>query len=268
MIDSGKHNILGVSINAIDYEGAVQRVIDAAKNDQHFAVTALAVHGVMTGALDNEHRYRLNHLDLVCPDGMPVRWALNSLHKAGLSDRVYGPTLTLKICERAAQEGIPIYFYGSKQDVLEKMVANLREKFPNIQIAGYQPSRFRQVTPEEKVEIAEEIKSSGAKIVFVGLGCPRQETWVFEMRDLLPMPAIAVGAAFDFHAGTLPQAPPRLQRMGLEWAFRLYQEPGRLWRRYLYLNPLYLSMLALQVIGIRRVDPESATPPTQEMRYG
>ncbi|MGB0561359.1 MAG: WecB/TagA/CpsF family glycosyltransferase [Spirulinaceae cyanobacterium] len=268
MIDAGKYNLLGVKVNAIDYEGAVNRIIAAAHAQAGLSVSALAVHGVMTGALDDVHRYRLNHLDLVCPDGQPVRWALNLMHKADLRDRVYGPNLTLYTCERAAAEGLPIYLYGSRLAVLEAFADNLRDRYPGLQVAGMQPSKFRQTTLAEKQEIAAQIKASGAKITLVGLGCPRQEVWAYEYRDALSMPLLAVGAAFDFHAGLLPQAPKPMQDLGLEWLFRLIQEPKRLWKRYVLLNPHYLWLLSLQMLGFKPFDPKTAIAPTEELRYG
>lgn len=268
MIDKGKQNILGVCVDAIDYEAAVAKIISSARDRRPLAVSALAVHGVMTGVLDAVHRYRLNHLDLVAPDGQPVRWAMNVLHHTALADRVYGPTLMLKVCEQAAREGLPIYLYGSRPAVLDALATRLSARFPGLLIAGAQPSRFRQVSPAEQQEIVETIKRSGAAMTFVGLGCPRQEVWVYEYRDLLSMPLLAVGAAFDFHAGLLAQAPPQLQRAGLEWLYRLTREPLRLWRRYLLLNPLYLGLLFLQVTRLRRFDLGQAPPPTAELRYG
>src|SRR5688572_27514599 len=125
MIDHGKKNVLGVMIDAVDYEAAVDRIIQAADEGRPYAVSALAVHGVMTGVDDDEHRYRLNHLDLVTPDGQPVRWALNLLHKTGLRERVYGPLLTLMVIEAAAEHGLPVYFYGSRPEVLDRLVANM-----------------------------------------------------------------------------------------------------------------------------------------------
>ncbi|NDJ36143.1 MAG: WecB/TagA/CpsF family glycosyltransferase, partial [Chloroflexi bacterium] len=226
------------------------------------------VHGVMTGVQNAEHRHRLNQLDMIVPDGMPVRWAINWLYRDSLPDRVYGPTLTLKVCTRAAEEGLPVYLYGSTPAVIEKLSANLVDRFPSLQIAGASPSMFRQTTGEEMQQIAERIQQSGAAITFVGLGCPRQEVFVYEYRNLLNMPLLAVGAAFDFHAGTLAQAPPTMQRMGLEWFFRLVKEPKRLWRRYLFLNPAYLSLLALQLTGLHKFDTASTIPPTGQMRYG
>lgn len=267
-IDAGKQNVLGVRVDAVDYEAAVNKIITAARQQKALSVSALAVHGVMTGVLDETHRYRLNHLDLVCPDGQPVRWALNLLHKTGLPDRVTGPFLMLRICERAAQEGLPIYLYGSRPSVLESLSKNLLARYPKLIIAGSQPSRFRQVSVEEKQEIIEEIRKSGAVMTFVGLGCPRQEVWVYEYCQHLSMPTMAVGAAFDFHAGNLSQAPAILQKWGLEWFYRLMQEPTRLWKRYVFLNPLYVSLFTLQFLKIVHFDPSRGTPPADEMRYG
>lgn len=268
MIDLGKKNLIGIQVNIIDYEAAVEKIITAAKEKKSTSVTALAVHGVMTGALDATHRYRLNQFDLALPDGQPVRWGLNLLHRAKLTDRVYGPTLTLKVCERVAQERLPIYLYGSQPSVLNAFAENLTKQFPGLIIAGKQPSQFRQITSDEKQKVIEDIQNSGAVLTFVGLGCPRQEVWIYEYRNFLSMPLLAVGASFDFHAGTLPQAPPSLQKVGLEWVFRLFQEPKRLWQRYLFLNPLYLTLVALQRLGLKDFDQVNSTPPVKEIGYG
>lgn len=268
MIDRGKHNVLGVRIDAVDYEASVERIITAARKRQPLAVSALAVHGVMTGVLDRTHRYRLNRLDLVVPDGQPVRWALNRLHRARLSDRVYGPNLMLDVCRRAADEEIPVFLFGGSGELLDALQKRLAERFPRMQIAGVQASRFRCMTPAEKAETVEQIRQSGAGVTLVGLGCPRQEVWVYEFREALSMPLLAVGAAFNFHAGQLAQAPPFMQRHGLEWFYRLVREPRRLWRRYLLLNPMYATLVALQMCRLRVIDPESATLPTHEILYG
>jgi N-acetylglucosaminyldiphosphoundecaprenol N-acetyl-beta-D-mannosaminyltransferase len=268
MIDQGKKNILGILIDAVDYETAVNKIAAAAHMRRRLAGSALAVHGVMTGVFDPTYRYCLNHLDLVVPDGQPVRWALNWLYHTQLPNRVYGPTLMLKICERASQEALPVYLYGSRPSVIKALSHNLCSQFPDSVIAGAQPSRFRQISIEEKEEIVQDIRNSGAAITFIGLGCPRQEIWAYEYREDLSMPLVAVGAAFDFHAGTLPQAPLFLQRSGLEWFYRLIHEPRRLWKRYVFLNPLYLSLLVLQALRVVRFDPTQITAPTREMRYG
>lgn len=268
MINLGKFPILGVNVHAVDYEYAVDAMVRAAREGRPCSVSALAVHGVMTGFQDAGHARRLNGLDLVVPDGQPVRWALRWLHGKRLADRVYGPNLTLFTAKAMADAGLPIYLYGSQSQVLEKFASNLKAKFPGLAVAGSEPSKFRRLDVPEREAVIARIKASGAKAVFVGLGCPRQEVWAFEYRDALSMPILAVGAAFDFHAGTLPQAPPFLQKRGLEWLFRLVQEPKRLWRRYLILNPLYLWNVFLQRTGMR--NPMAAGPDGTEPResYG
>ncbi len=250
-----KGNVLGVLVDATDYAAATDEVIAAAREGRHFALTALAVHGVMTGVQDPAHNARLNSFDLVTPDGQPVRWALNLLHRARLADRVYGPTLTLKVLDRAAAEGLPVYLYGSTDETLDRLVASLAKSHPTLSIAGREASKFRAAQPGEDAEIAERIKSSGARIVLVGLGCPRQELFAYAMRPLLPMPLLAVGAAFDYHAGQLRRPPPWMQRHGLEWLWRLGLEPGRLWKRYLLLNPAYLARLAAQASHVWAARP-------------
>ena len=268
MIDRGKRNVLGVEVDVVDYDGAVARIIKAAHCKEAHAVSALAVHGVMTGALDPEHKYRLNRMDMVTPDGQPVRWALRLLHGEKLPDRVYGPQLTNLVCAKAAEEGLPVYLYGSQPEVLSRMVQNLQDRYPDLRVAGYEASKFRQLTEEEEIEMRDRISATGARIVLVGLGCPRQEVFVFEHSAALGVPMLAVGAAFDFFAGTLRQAPKWMQDRGLEWAFRLAMEPKRLWRRYVVLNPLYLAMLTGQRIGLLRARFARERAPGDKIRYG
>ena len=259
----GKQNVLGVHVDAIDYEGAVKATLAAARERRAFSVSALAVHGVMTGVLDREHRYRLNHFDLLLPDGQPVRWAMRFLHGTKLRDRVYGPRLTLEVCRSAAEEGLPVYFYGSTPEILDELCRILREKFPRLKIAGAEPSKFRILSGEEKGEVLERIRASEAAIVFVGLGCPRQEVWAYEFAGSISRPVLAVGAAFAFHAGKIPQAPEWMQRAGLEWLFRLRSEPRRLWKRYLFLNPAYIFLLLLQAARLKGFSDEGQRPAAQ-----
>jgi N-acetylglucosaminyldiphosphoundecaprenol N-acetyl-beta-D-mannosaminyltransferase len=266
MIERGKHNILGVLVNAVDYEAVVTRIIASALSQQKLAVSAIAVHGVMVGLLDAEQRYRLNCLDLVVPDGQPVRWALNCLYNVHLHDRVYGPSLMRALCAHAARLGIPVFFYGSTDEVLRKLCAQLRQEFTSLSIAGAQSSKFRCLSAAEKDLLCGDVRTSGARIVFVGLGCPRQEVWAYEFRDQLSVPIIAVGAAFAFLAGTTPQAPEWMQVSGLEWLFRLASEPKRLWKRYLCLNPLFIGSLLMQLAGLR-FDTTGQQPRT-DLLYG
>ena len=266
MTDKGKRSVIGILVDTVDYEAAEERIRTAAIAQKPYTVSALAVHGVMTGAMDAHQKFRLNNFDLIVPDGQPVRWALNLVHKVKLRDRVYGPELTLRTLAMAEAHGLPAYFYGSTPEILEALSKSLAKRFPRLQIAGLEPSRFRRLDAAERESIAERIVTSGAKITFVGLGCPRQEVFAYEMRELLPMPLLAVGAAFAFLGGLLSQAPPAMQRYGLEWLYRLKEEPRRLWRRYLYLNPYYLTLLIGQMLGRRY--PTTGAPPLEEMRHG
>ncbi|MDB5046608.1 MAG: glycosyl transferase, WecB/TagA/CpsF family [Deinococcus sp.] len=268
MINLGAYSVLGVKIHAVDYEYAVQAIRDAAREKRAFTVSALAVHGVMTGMTNAEQARRLNGLNLVVPDGQPVRWALGLLHGKHLPDRVYGPELTLRVAEALAQDDLSVYLYGSQPAVLERFARNLQAKFPGLRVAGMEASKFRRTTPEEQQATAQRIRESGANAVFVGLGCPRQEVWAFENAPLIGLPILAVGAAFDFHAGTLAQAPKRMQNAGLEWLFRLIQEPRRLWKRYVLLNPLFLWNLFLQGIRVRPFPVNMPDGQEQPQRYG
>src|SRR5262249_6714653 len=266
MNEGKKKNLLGVLVNGLDGESAADLIIQAARQRMPFAVSAIAVHGVMEGVLSPAHLYRLNHLDLVLADGQPVRWALNLLHSVGLRRRVYGPNLTLDVLDRAARQQMPVFFYGSTHEVLAPLCASLRAIFPGLIIAGAEPSVFAKISPEAACAIARRIRQSGAQIVFAGLGCPRQEIWAYEFCRRLAMPIVAVGAAFPILAGTLRQAPIWMQDRGLEWLFRLLAEPRRLWRRYLLLSPAYLFLVACQLLGFRF--RTNGTPPHEEVLYG
>jgi N-acetylglucosaminyldiphosphoundecaprenol N-acetyl-beta-D-mannosaminyltransferase len=260
MPNLGKKNILGIMIDAVDYEAAVAFVFQCVRQKRGAMVSALAVHGVMTGVLDPAHKFRLNHFDLLVPDGQPVRWVMNWLYGTKLRERVYGPELMLKICDKAAKDATPIYLYGSTELVVTSLRESLARMFPRINIVGSEPSAFRKLSVDEKSALQRRIRSTGASIVFVGLGCPRQEIFAYELRDSLSAPVLAVGAAFPLLAGILPQAPPWMQRLGLEWLFRLLAEPRRLWRRYLLLNPAYLVLVALQRFGLRHFSPQGQSP--------
>jgi N-acetylglucosaminyldiphosphoundecaprenol N-acetyl-beta-D-mannosaminyltransferase len=266
--DLGKRNVLGVLVDATDNEGAVSRVLAAAREHRPLACTALAVHGVMTGVDDPVHRYRLNHFDLATPDGQPVRWALNWLYGAGLARTTHGSGLMLGVCERAAEERLPIYLYGSTQIVLDRLVLVLRRRFPSVVIVGSEPSKFRRTSTNEKQELVERIHASGASIVFIGLGCPRQEVFAYEYRDPLGIPTLAVGAAFDYLAGELREPHPLVRRAGFEWLHRLILEPRRLWKRYALLNPRFLWGLGRQLVGLSDPMAGRAERPTEELLYG
>ena len=243
-------NVLGTRVSICTYASVTDVVIDHARRAAPLGVAFQPVHGITTAWLDPAYGRVLNALDVVAPDGQPVRWALNRLHAAGLTDRVYGPELTLSVCAAAAAAQLPVFLYGTTDAVLERFRAALAARFPGLTVAGTLAPPFRPVTPEEDAAHVRAIRESGARIVFVGLGCPRQERWVLEHRAAVGVPLLAVGAAFDFISGTKPWAPAWMQARGLEWLFRLASEPRRLAGRYLLLNPLYASLVALQFLGV------------------
>lgn len=261
MSGSTKRSVLGVDIDAVTPMGAVDRVIDAASAGQTYRVSALAVHGVMEAHDDPVQLHRINEFEMVTPDGQPVRWALNLLYGAHLEERVYGPTLMLNVCERAADEGLSIYLLGTTDEILADLQVGLLRRFPKLKIAGMTPSKFRKVDSEEFGEICRDIRDSGAQIVFVGLGCPRQEVFAYEAGPLLNMPVLAVGAAFEYHAGHREEPPMWIQRYGLQWLHRLLGDPKRLWKRYATTNPQFLAGVARQRLGGKVATPEPGTPP-------
>lgn len=235
-----KQYVFGVGISLTDYRQATAAIISAARQRRSYTVTALATHGLMLAAEDESFRGIINSIDLVTPDGQPVRWALNSLHNARLGDRVYGPDLTGFVCAAAEREGVSVYLFGSSPRTANRFAGVLKSTYPRLTVAGVQPDRFREATPEEDVADIELINASGAGIVLVGRGCPRQERWVATHKGRVHGAMLAVGAAFDYHAGVLRRPPRWAQRVGLEWLFRLAQEPRRLFARYLYYNSLFL----------------------------
>lgn len=243
--------IFGVGVSPLTMDQAVAEIINAAAMRRSLAVTALAVHGLVE-ALDNPGLSNaLAAIDIVTPDGQPVRWALSLLCQTRLPDRVSGPHLMRELCRRAAAAGIGIYIFGSTPKTCRNLVRALLRDNPQLPIVGVQPDRFRDPSAREDAEDIARINRSGAGIVFVGRGCPRQEIWVAEHRDRLNAVSIAVGAAFDFIAGNITHAPAWMQRAGLEWSWRLLQEPKRLWWRYTRTNLKFLYCL-LRHLGRRR----------------
>ena len=232
--------MFGVPVTPCTYDSAVDAILDAAASTRRTASPRYATHGLMTAVHDDDFLHAVEQLDLVTPDGQPVRWALNLSLDDKLDDRVYGPDLADRACAAAARDGIPIYVYGSTELTCAALERSLARRYPNILLAGIQPDRFRDASPDEDADDVARILKSGAGIVLVGRGCPRQELWVANHLDRLPCSMLAVGAAFDYLAGVLTRPPDWMQRAGLEWLHRLVQEPRRLWRRYLVTNSQFL----------------------------
>ena len=248
----GKYDLFGVSVSATTYTSAADSILHAARRRKGGLVTALAVHGVVEASTNPTLNAVVNSYDMVTPDGQPVRIALNALHDSKLATRVAGPDLMLLLCERCESTGMPIYLYGSSEHVVETLKDQLIHRFPYLKVVGCEPSLFRPITPQESQELADRINASGAGIVFIGLGCPLQEKFAHQHRHMIRAVQFCVGAAFDFHAGLKRRAPQWMRDYWLEWFFRMMQEPGRLWKRYLTTNTLFVAKFVQQ--WLRRPD--------------
>jgi N-acetylglucosaminyldiphosphoundecaprenol N-acetyl-beta-D-mannosaminyltransferase len=242
--------ILGVRVDATSYADAAARVVRWATSGESRYVCVANVHMVMESRDDPSFRAVVNGADLVTADGMPLVWALRLLGVRSAT-RVYGPDLTPAVCEAAAERGVPVGFYGGTEDVVARMTANLGRRVPGLRVVYRHSPPFRRLTDDETAADLSAIRRSGARILFVGLGCPKQERWMAAQRGKLDAVMLGVGAAFDFLAGTKAQAPRALQRLGLEWCFRLAHEPRRLWRRYLRHNPRFVLLFAAQMLRPR-----------------
>jgi N-acetylglucosaminyldiphosphoundecaprenol N-acetyl-beta-D-mannosaminyltransferase len=253
--------IVRVPLAVIDYEGALQWIDSVVAERGRGYVCVCNVHTVMAAQEDLELRAALMGSSLNVPDGQPLVWAMNALGQS-LRDRVYGPELMARACARAVATGQRFYLYGGRdQAALLQLGATLRLRFPGINIVGGYAPPFRRLTSEERRAVVDEINESDADVVWVGIGVPKQEKWMADLRPDLDAPVlVGVGAAFDFLAGLVPQAPPMLQKAGLEWAYRLAQEPRRLWRRYLRYNPRFVAAFARQLAARRTAGEELRTP--------
>jgi N-acetylglucosaminyldiphosphoundecaprenol N-acetyl-beta-D-mannosaminyltransferase len=244
--------ILGIPLAISDYERVMDWMDSMIATGERGYLTAAAVNLVMSAQEDEGARAAVLGATLAVPDGQPLVWALHALGHPGAT-RVYGPDLMARFCARAAGNGTSIYLYGGRSpEALEKLEGRLRERFGGLQIAGGYSPPFRPLTVAEEEQVTAEINSSGASVVWVGTGQPKQEKWMLRMRPRLSAPLlVGVGAAFDFHAGLISQAPPWMQRSGLEWSYRLSREPKRLWRRYAYQNPRFIAGFTRQYIRHR-----------------
>jgi len=248
-----KRKLFSVAYSITDYGAASDLIIEKARAKESFGVSALAVHGLIESVKHKPFRESLEKIDLIVPDGQPVRWALNSFYKVELKDRVAGPILTKHVLAKANEHQLRVYLYGSTSVTLEKLQAFIRKNYPNLIICGVHADRFRDATPEEDAEDIRKINASGANLVLVGRGCPRQEKWVSSHIGAIQAPMMAIGAAFDFFAGNMKHAPRWMQDAGLEWLYHLCQNPKRTWWRVLTTNPHFIYLFFLCKIGIRNV---------------
>lgn len=252
MIMIMKTPVVGTWIHATSYEDVGEKIIYWTQTTQSRYVCAANVHMVMEAWDAPEFNKIVNSGDIVTPDGVPLVWLMR-LKGIKNQQRVYGPTLMLHVLKMAASEKIPVGFYGGEPSILEVLVKRMQAEYPGLNVAYSYSPPFRGLSQDENLEIVSRIKESGARILFVGLGCPKQERWMAAHRGQIPVVMIGVGAAFDIHAGAKSQAPVWMQRIGLEWVFRLFQEPHRLWRRYLIQNPRFVLLAIAELLGIQKI---------------
>ncbi len=244
-----KLDVFGIGVTPTNYEEATSVILDAAQRGESGVVSCHSVHALIASSCDAVLAEQVNTFQMVAPDGQPVRWALNLLHAAGLRERVYGPELMLRLCGESAVRGVPIYLYGGRPGVTEKLRDRVCERFPGLQISGMETPPFSPLSPEQDEAVVQRINSSGARLVFIGLGFPKQDRFAYAHCPRINAIQVCVGAAFDFHAGVKSIAPAWMQRRGLEWLYRLIHEPRRLAGRYFVTNSIYLGKLAAAMCG-------------------
>jgi len=240
--------VLGTPIDVLTWDEAIGRLLAWARNHDSRSVCICNVHSVVTARQDEVFSDVIRKADMATPDGAPVAWLMRRLGSLG-QERINGPDLMWRYCAEAARRNESIYLYGGQQRTLDILQRTLLAHFPGLMIAGAYSPPFRALTPEEDTAVVEAINDSGAGTVWVSLGCPKQEKWMAEHRGRINAVMIGVGAAFDYHAGTIQRAPRWMQRNGLEWLHRLCSEPRRLWKRYLVTNSLFIYYAGRQLLS-------------------
>jgi exopolysaccharide biosynthesis WecB/TagA/CpsF family protein len=245
-----KRELFGVGVTACETDAAVDAIIAAAKVRLPSVVSCFSVHSLVSASDDPVLNRKANSFEMVTPDGQPIRWALNLLHKTGLAERVTGRAVVEGVCAAAVKENVSIYLYGSQTHVLAGLQAALLRRYPGLQIAGAESPPFRQLTAEEDIAVIDRINESGAGVVLIGLGCPKQDIFAFAHRPQIRAVQVCVGAVFDFFSGNKSIAPAWMQRLGMEWVWRLACEPRRLFWRYATTNTAYCWKLLRSYLGL------------------
>lgn len=242
-----KLDVLGVQVSSAGPDEVVDCIMNWAVLGRPAIVDFMPVHGLME-ARRPDRRGAMNQFDIVACDGQPVRWAMNKLHHVGIVERSYGPTIMERVCERSSQEGVGVYLYGSSPQAIERLCQVLPERFDGLQIVGAESPPYRSLTEDEEADVIARVNASGAGVLFLGIGCPKQEDFAFKHRAQIRSVQMCVGAAFDFHAGSLQMAPRWMQERGFEWLYRLIKEPRRLWKRYVKTNSKFVFLLLWRIV--------------------
>jgi N-acetylglucosaminyldiphosphoundecaprenol N-acetyl-beta-D-mannosaminyltransferase len=248
-------NVLGVGLSVINRQSALRLFLEALKEKRRGYIAVTGVHGVMESQSDEGLRGILNEAFLCTPDGMPMVW-LGKIAGFREIGRVYGPDFMLDVCQISAQEGIRHFFYGGANGVAAELKEKLIRRFPGLMVVGTYEPPFRPLNAEEEAVLTRLVEEGKPDVMWVGLSTPKQERFMAEYISKLNVPImVGVGAAFDFNTGRVKQAPDWMQAIGMEWFYRLCQEPRRLWKRYLTNNPKFLWLIACDILGIKRAKP-------------
>ncbi len=260
-------NVTGINVNLVTSQDAVKEIIDAAHSHTAFGVALLAVHPMASSLRDPDFRFRVNHMNLRLADGMPVLMLAKYFARSGGYSRIRGHNLMQAVLRAAAREQLSVYLFGGRAESLDLLKTSLPDRYPGIRIAGTKAGRFEILSDEENARNVQELADSRADVIFVGLGSPRQETWIFENQQKLNCPLLAIGAAFDYESGLLQPPPQFVQEIGMEWFWRLCRDPKRLWRRYFISGPVFFFFAFLQMIRVFEIR-DRGTEPKKRINYG
>lgn len=241
-------SVIGAPIDAMNWQQVLTRLSDWAANKESRYICICNAHSVVSARQDQAFSNVIHNADMATPDGAPVAWLMRRL-KLTTQERINGPDLMWRYCAEAELRDESIYLYGGMPQTLETLKIRLMAQFPRLKISGAYSPPYRKLSDEEDEAVVSTINASGAGTVWVSLGCPKQELWMAEHRGRINAVMIGVGAAFDYHAGTIKRAPLWMQRNGLEWLYRLCSEPRRLWKRYLLTNTLFIIYAGRQLLG-------------------
>ena len=253
-VSNDRVRVVSLTPNVLSIESAISAIDSLVQARDGGYVCFSTVHMVMESHDDPEFGKKVNAANLIIPDGMPLVWMQRRQGRRE-AQRVRANDLMIALCGHAAKNGLSIGFYGGKQEVIDAIKARAESEFPDLRIVYAFSPPFRPLTGEEDAAIVGEINATSPDILFVGLGCPKQENWMASHRNKLKCVLLGVGASFDFYAGNVRECPGWISRLGLEWLFRLTQEPKRLWRRYLILNPRFMVLAAMQLVKGQKRDP-------------
>lgn len=246
-------SVVALRPDVVTRDSATEKIVRLAREKKGGYVCFSTVHMMMESYDDAEFAAKVNAADLIVTDGMPIVW-MQKLQGAGKATRVRANDLMIHLCETAAQNDLTVGFYGGRQEVIDSISERAKKEMPNLRVVYAYSPPFRALTMEEDAQITSEINRAAPDLLFMGLGCPKQENWMAAHRDRVKAVMLGVGASFDFYAGNVRESPEWMGNLGLEWLFRLTQEPKRLWRRYVILNPRFVGLATMQLLGLKKFE--------------